>query len=63
MTDETRITLEPGELVFIVPADVAAEYAEWTECAAFKIERVGQEVARFRVAPDLESLTDPEGPA
>jgi hypothetical protein len=65
-------TMESGEtvrayvipddyVVCLMPAEAAAKYADWTECAAIRIVVEGQE-ADLQVTDDLEWLTGEEGP-
>ena len=49
-----------GEIVCRVPAELAAEYADWTECAAFRIAKLDDGTYEVQVTRDLELLTRPE---
>lgn len=44
----------------VVPKETAEKYADWTECAAFRVAREDERVATLEVTDDLEALTAPE---
>ena len=51
------------EIVCRIPSELAAEYADWTEVAAFRIARLDDGTYEVQVTNDLELLTRPGGGA
>lgn len=46
-------------LVCRVPRELAEKYADWTEVAAFRLVREGEDEVRLEVTRDLELVTRP----
>lgn len=56
------VVIPDGMTVCLVDAETAERYAEWTECAAVRIEAREDGAGSFQVTTDLEWLTSEEGP-